>query len=57
MYPQYAAATTGSSYDAVFSHLLKERWVPTLRVAEPYYTRHEYIDALAATIKRSLRTI
>jgi ferrochelatase len=50
MYPQYAAATTGSTYDAVFKHLLKERWVPTLRVAEPYYRHPLYVKSLATTI-------
>lgn len=50
LYPQYAAATTGSTYDAVFSKLLKSRWVPTLKVVEPYYVHHAYIDALAARI-------
>ena len=57
MYPQYAAATTASTYDVVFPHLLKRRFVPTLRVAEPYFDRSEYIDALAATINRELRRI
>jgi len=50
MYPQYAAATTASTYDAVFPHLLKRRWVPTLRVAEPYFAHPAYIKALAGII-------
>lgn len=47
MYPQYAAATTASTYDAVFPHLLKRRWVPTVRVAEPYFAHPRYIEAVA----------
>lgn len=54
MYPQYAAATTASTYDAVFSHILKRRFVPTLRVAEPYYAHPKYIDALAQVINNHL---
>lgn len=54
MYPQYSAATTGSTYDAVFEHLLKRRWVPTLRVAEPYYKDRRYIEALARTINEGI---
>lgn len=50
MYPQYAAATTASTYDAVFPHLLKRRSVPTLRVAEPYYAHPAYLQAVAATV-------
>jgi len=50
MYPQYSAATTASTYDVVFPHLLKRRWVPTLRVAEPYFAHPRYIEALAETI-------
>lgn len=50
MYPQYSATTTASTYDVVFSHLLKRRWVPTLRVAEPYYVNKHYLTAQAAVI-------
>jgi ferrochelatase len=55
MYPQYSATTTASTYDAVFSHLLKRRVVPTLRVAEPYFTHPSYIQALAGTIDEAYR--
>ena len=53
MYAQYSATTTASTYDAVFSHLLKRRWVPTLRVAEPYYLHPAFIKALATTINEA----
>jgi ferrochelatase len=54
MYPQYSAATTASTYDVVFAHLLKRRWVPTLRVVEPYYRHDGYVAALATTINEGL---
>lgn len=54
MYPQYAAATTASTYDAVFKHILKRRSVPTLRVAEPYFAHPRYIAALAQTMNEHL---
>lgn len=54
MYPQYSAVTTGSTYDVVFAHLLKRRWVPTLKVAQPYYRHGLYLRALAATINDGL---
>ena len=54
MYPQYAAATTASTYDAVFPHILKRRWVPTLRVAEPYFAHPGYVNALASIINEHL---
>lgn len=57
MYPQYAAATTASTYDAVFPHLLKRRWVPTLRVAEPYYAHPRYIKAQAEIINEHLAAL
>lgn len=47
MYPQYSATTTAATYDAVFSHILKRRLVPTLRVAEPYFADPRYISAQA----------
>lgn len=57
MFPQYSGATTASVYDAVFPHLLKRRRVPTLRVVDPYYRHPAYLNALAATINRSLASM
>ncbi len=54
MYPHYAAATTASTYDAVMAHLLKQRWVPTLRVVEPFYRHRAYVSALAVSINAAL---
>lgn len=54
MYPQYSAATTASTYDAVLPHILKRRWVPTVRVAEPYFAHPKYINALAVTINEHI---
>ena len=56
MYPQYAAATTASTYDAVFKHLLKRRWVPTLRVAEPFCRNTVYLNSLANSINSHLQS-
>lgn len=57
MYPQYAAATTASTYDAVFPHLLKRRWVPTLRVAEPYFAHPRYVESLATVINEHVASL
>lgn len=57
MYPQYAAATSASAYDAVFPHLLKKRWVPTLRVADAYFKHPEYLGALAKTINQGIKNL
>jgi ferrochelatase len=54
MYPHYSGPTTASTYDAVFSHLLKRRYVPTLKVAEPYYRNTKYIDVQAKIINDNL---
>ena len=54
MYPQYSAATTGSTYDAVFKHLLKRRKVPSLKVVEPYFNYKSYIQSLADVYKESV---
>jgi len=53
MYPQYAAATTGSTYDEVFRHLSTLRFVPALRVVPPYYAHRAYIDALAQSVREA----
>ena len=57
MYPQYSAATTASTYDVVFPHLLKRRCVPTLRVAEPYFAHPRYVEALAKTMHEHLEKL
>lgn len=50
LYPQYAAATTGSTFDAVFDELRTWRWVPELRTVATYHDEAGYIAALAASI-------
>ncbi len=54
MYPQYAAPTTGSTYDEVFRELPKRRFVPTLRVVPPYFDHPSYIAALAESVRETL---
>jgi len=51
MYPQYSAATTGSTYDDVFDALKTLRFVPALRVVPPYFQDASYIDALAQSAR------
>lgn len=53
LYPQYSATTSASAYDSVLKHILRRRWVPTLRIAEPYYDSAFYVDAVAATINEA----
>ena len=54
MYPQYAAATTGSTCDEVFRELSKLRFIPALRIVPPYYDHPAYIAALAESVRRAL---
>jgi ferrochelatase len=54
MYPQYAAPTTGSTYDEVFRELPKRRFVPALRVVPPYFDHPAYIGALAESVRETL---
>ena len=51
MYPQYSAATTASTIDAVASALRGWRWVPELRFVTQFHDRPGYIGALAASIR------
>ena len=50
MYPQYASATTASTYDAVFNHCKTLRWVPEIRFASDYHQNRAYIDAICDSI-------
>lgn len=51
LYPQYAAATTGSTFDAVTRELQKWRFVPELHFINNYCDNPLFIDALAKSIQ------
>ncbi|MBK8182237.1 MAG: ferrochelatase [Candidatus Competibacteraceae bacterium] len=51
LYPQYAAATTASTFDAVAAALHSWRWLPELRFITPYHDDPGYLDALADSIQ------
>lgn len=53
LYPQYAAVTTGSTFDAVSAELSTWRWVPEVRTIHSYHDDPAYIAALAAAIAES----
>jgi len=55
-YPQYSATTTGSIYDAVFSHFAKVRNLPELRMVKHYHDHEGYIDALCESIETHWET-
>jgi protoporphyrin/coproporphyrin ferrochelatase len=50
LYPQYAASTTGSALDAVFTAARTMRRMPALRVVDAYHDDPGYIGALAQSI-------
>lgn len=51
LYPQYAAATTASVSDAVFSYCNRLRWIPELRFIADYHCDPRYIAALAQSVR------
>lgn len=52
LYPQYSGATTGTVADAVFTNLLKWRWVPEIRLLGAYHDDPQYIRAVSESIKQ-----
>lgn len=52
LYPQYAAATTASVFDAVAQWSLKARAVPEFRFVHRYGDRPSHIQALARSVRR-----
>jgi ferrochelatase len=52
MFPQYASATTGSTFDGISNTLTKVRAVPELRFLTRYHDEPGYINALVESIKR-----
>ena len=51
LFPQYSAATTGSTFDAVTTALQQWRNIPELCFIKDYHVHPGYLDALAHTIE------
>lgn len=51
MYPQYAASSTATAFDAVYRILLGKRNQPALRTVRHYHDDPGYITALAANVR------
>lgn len=52
LYPQYCAATTGSTFDALAKTMMRSRWVPEIHFIGGYQQSVEYISALCNSIQR-----
>jgi len=50
LYPQYAAPTTGSTFDVVVNEIKSWRWIPSLHFINGYHESELYIQALANTV-------
>lgn len=55
LYPQYSAATTASTFDAVARELMSWRWLPELRMINHYHDDPGYIGAVAEGIREAWR--
>lgn len=55
LYPQYSAATTASTFDAVTAELRAWRWLPELRFIARYHDEPGYLDALAESVREARR--
>ncbi len=56
LYPQYAAATTASAWDAVAQWVAQARFVPEMRFVNHYHDHPAYIHALAESVRQYWRT-
>lgn len=56
LYPQYSAATTGSTFDAISADFSKRRWLPDFRFVSHYHDHPAYIAAVAQSIKQFWET-
>lgn len=52
LYPQYCAATNGSTFDAFAKEFVKTRWVPDLKFISGYHIQPSYISAMANSITK-----
>ncbi|WP_143870766.1 ferrochelatase [Catenovulum sediminis] len=51
LYPQYCAATTASTFDAIAKDFVERRWLPDFRFVSHYHDFPDYIHAVANKIK------
>jgi protoporphyrin/coproporphyrin ferrochelatase len=56
LYPQYSAATTASTFDAVADELKQWRRLPELRMINHYHDNQDYINALVTSIEKHWQT-
>ena len=52
LFPQYCAATTGSTFDHVTNILQNWRWVPEMRFINQYFEEENYIKAIVDSIDK-----
>ena len=52
LYPQYAAATVGSTFDAVSQVIRQWRFIPELRLVSGYADDPDYINCLANSVRQ-----
>ncbi|KMT66102.1 ferrochelatase [Catenovulum maritimum] len=52
LYPQYSAATSASTFDAISDDFKQRRWLPDFRFISHYHDDLNYIKALANKIKQ-----
>ncbi|WP_111655576.1 ferrochelatase [Isoalcanivorax indicus] len=50
LYPQYSAATTASTFDALAADMRRRRWLPDFHFISHYHDFPPYLDALAGRI-------
>ncbi|MBX2809160.1 MAG: ferrochelatase [Cellvibrionaceae bacterium] len=50
LYPQYSAATSASTFDALAQDFMRRRWLPDLRFISHYHDQPGYIDAIVQSI-------
>ena len=51
LYPQYCAATSGATFDAVSAQCRQYRWVPSLHFISQYHQSQGYLQAVADSIR------
>lgn len=56
LYPQYSAATTASTFDAIAAVLKKWRYVPELNFMQQYFDHPDYIAAIADSIRQQYKS-
>ena len=55
LYPQYSSSTTGSVVEEVYKTIQHFRYIPSVKICDPFYLQDFYIDGFIRNIRKAFK--